>query len=151
MQRIRLRPYHPTYVVAYYGDGTLNTGRARAGFESIMGKLEGGPLEEIEVELVREHDDACAGCVRRWEAAAGSVWGQKHSCESAEDPAIVEAVDKVNEKVFGLLNLRYGSVNALPALAALLRERIPVLDDPMLGGPPLQAGYEKGLARILDE
>ena len=150
MVRIRLRPYHPTYVVAHYGGSVPEGSRARGAFEEIQRKLRENPVHEIEIEIVQEHDDACAGCKFRKEAEGGSVWGERHTCTSAEDPEIVAAVNRTNDKVFGLLGLRYGSVIKLPELVRLLAERIPVLDDGMLGGMALQEAYEKGL-RALSE
>ena len=74
MPRIRLRPYHPTYIVAHYGGGVPEDSRARPGFEAIQRKIRESPLEEIEIEIVRDHDDACEGCRYRREKAGGSVW-----------------------------------------------------------------------------
>ncbi|MBN1670233.1 MAG: hypothetical protein JXR37_04330 [Kiritimatiellae bacterium] len=148
MRRIRLRPYHPTYVVAYYGDGVPAGGRARAGFEAVQRRIRETPLDEIEIEIVREHDDVCAGCIFRRESAGGSLWGQRHTCTSAEDPKIIAEVERVNEKMFRLLGLGYGSVIGLRELVSLLREKLPVIDDDMLGGRPMQESYEKGLAAL---
>jgi len=146
--RIRLRPYHPTYVVAHYGGGVPETSRARPGFEAIQRKLRECALDDIEVEIVHAHDEACETCKFRRESDAGSVWGDRHTCTSAEDPKIVAAVDRINEKVLQLLDLQFGSVIPMPELVRRLAERIPVLDDGMLGGPKMQPAYEAGLAAL---
>ena len=148
MTRIRLRPYHPTYIVAHYGGGVPETSRARSGFEAIQRKIRNAPLDEIEIEIVREHDEACEGCIFRRETEAGSVWGERHSCTSAEDPQIVTEVQRVSDKVFHLLGVEYGSVIKLPELVSRLNQKIPVLDDNMLGGPGMQDAYDKGLAAL---
>ena len=150
MVRIRLRPYHPTYVIAHYGSSVPEGSRARGTFEEIQRKLRENPLHEIEIELVQEHDDACAGCKFRREAEGGSVWGERHTCVSAEDPQVVAAVNRTNEKVFRLLGLGYGSVIRLPELVRLLADRIPVLDDGMLGGMSFQEAYQKGLEALAE-
>ena len=147
MRRIRLRPYHPTYIVAHYGGGVPEGSRARSGFEAIQRKIRETPLHEI--EIVREHDEACEGCIYRRETGTGSIWGQRHSCTSAEDPEIVAKVEKVNGKVFRVLGLGYGSVIKLRELVTRLSENIPVLDDNMLGGSTMQASYENGLVALM--
>ncbi|HNQ34967.1 MAG TPA: hypothetical protein PKN80_02765 [bacterium] len=147
--RIRLRPYHPTFIVAHYGGGIPQESRARAGFESIQRKIRENPLEEIEIEIVRGHDDACESCKFRRESETGSIWGKRHTCTSAEDPHMVAEVERINNKVFGLLGLDYGSVVNLGTLVFRLSEKIPVLDDNMLGGLDKQEAYRKGLAELL--
>jgi len=148
LKRIRLRPYHPTYIVAHYGGGVSEESRARVGFEAIQRTIRDTPLAEIEVEIVREHDDACEGCIFRWETEEGSIWGSRHSCTSAEDPQIIARVDRTSAKVFRLLGVDYGSVIPFRELVSRLREKIPALDDKTLGGPGLQESYEKGLAAL---
>ena len=61
MTRIRLRPYHPTYVIAYYGDDSPADGFARIGFNEIVEKMREDP-DDIEIELVQEYDDVCMKC-----------------------------------------------------------------------------------------
>jgi hypothetical protein len=141
-----LRPYHPTYIVAHYGGGVPESSRARPGFEGIQRKIRECPLREI--EIVREHDEACEGCRYRTEKAGGSVWAARHTCISAEDPDIVAEVERISSMVFGLLNIGYGSVIRLNDLVCRLREKIPALDYRMLGGPRLREAYEKGLAAL---
>ena len=148
MVRIRLRPYHPTFIVSHYGGSVPEGSRARAAFEAIRTKLRENQVDEIEIEIVEEHDDACAGCKFRREVEGGSVWGERHTCTSAEDPKMVDAVNRTNAKVFQLLGLHYGSVIPLPELVRRLTENIPVLDDGMLGGMQFQAAYEKGLREL---
>lgn len=144
--RIRLRPYHPTYVVGYFGLGGRPDGFNRDGFNEVLGKIRSDP--EIEVDLVEEYDDICLKCERRVEDEKGSVWGPRHSCPSSDDQEIVRAVDAANRRVLGELGLEFGSVVKLRDLVALLRERIPVLDDDMIGGAGFQERYEKGLTAI---
>ena len=123
--------------------------RARSAFEAIQHKIRETPFADIEIEIVREHDDACEGCKYRRESEGGSVWGARHTCISAEDPAVVAEVDRVSAKVFGLLRIEYGSVVSFRDLVGRLSEKIPALDDRMLGGAALQEAYKKGLAALL--
>ena len=61
--RIKLRPYHPTYVVGFFGMGGMNEGFNKAGFNEVIAQIREDP--DIEVELVEEYDDICENCDRR--------------------------------------------------------------------------------------
>lgn len=141
--RIRLRPYHPTYVVGYFGMGYHPKSYNSDGFNDVIEKIKSDP--DLEVEIVEEFDDICLKCERRVEDEKGSVWGERHRCPSSNDPRIVERVNAANRRVLQALGLPFGSVIRLRELVELLRERIPVLDDDMIGGPPFQEKYEQGL------
>ena len=141
--RIRLRPYHPTYVVGYFGQGYHPKSYNSQGFNDVIGKIK--LHQDIEVEIVEGFDDICLKCERRVEDEKGSVWGERHSCSSSKDPSIVKRVDAANRRVLQDLGLQFGSVIKLRELVKLLRQRIPVLDDDMIGGPQFQEKYEKGL------
>ena len=122
--RIRLRPYHPTYVISFIGGGYEVTGPKWA---NVMEKVKNDP--DIEIELVEEHDDVCLDCHRRMKNETGCVWSTDHTCVSAERPDIVEGVKRANARFLKDLELELGSVIRLKDLAKKLREKIPVLDD----------------------
>ena len=142
--RIQLRPYHPTYVVGYFGQGYHPESDNSRGFNDVIEKMKSDP--DLEVELVEGFDDICTKCKGRVEDEKGSVWGESHSCSSSNDPEIVRRVNAANSRVLRDLGLQFGSVIELRDLVGLLRERIPVLNDDMIGGPQFQEKYEKGLA-----
>ena len=141
--RIRLRPYHPTYVVAYFGMGGKDDGYNKDGFNDVLQRIRDDP--EIEIELVEEYDDICRGCIRRTEDERGSVWGKRHTCSSARDEAVVDGVNRANGRVLRGLGLAFGSVIGFRDLVRRLSEKIPVLDDDMIGGRTFQGAYEDGL------
>ncbi len=85
----------------------------------------------------------------RVEDEKGSVWGERHSCPSSNNPDTVTSVNATNARVLRDLGLQFGSVVKWSELVELLRDRIPVLDDNMLGGANRQEDYEKGLASLL--
>ena len=145
---MRLRPYHPTYVVSYFGQEQPPGGSNGQGFRDVMEKIQSDP--DIEVELVEEYDDICEKCTRRVEDEKGSVWGERHSCPSSNNPDTVTSVNATNARVLRDLGLEFGSVVKWGDLVKLLRERIPVLDDNMLGGAKRQEDYDKGLAALLN-
>jgi len=144
--RIRLRPYHPTYVVGYFGQGYHPAGYNSQGFNDVIEEIRSHP--DLEVEIVEGFDDICTKCKRRVEDEEGCVWGESHSCASSNDPGVVEGVKAANRRVLQSLDLQFGSVILLKDLVGLLRERIPVLDDDMIGGPGFQEEYEKGLETL---
>jgi len=144
--RIRLRPYHPTYVVGYFGQGYHPKSYNSQGFNEVIEKIKSDP--NVEVEFVEEYDDICMKCERLVEDEKGSVWGAKHSCSSANDPSIVDKVNAANRRVLQTLDLQFGSVVKLRNLVKLLSEKIPILDDEMIGGPKFQEKYEKGLLSL---
>lgn len=147
--RIRLRPYHPTYVVGFFGLGGMDEGHNRRGFNYVLEAIRANP--DIEVEFVESYDDICARCDRLVEDADGSVWGERHTCSSAQSPGVVESVTKANGQVLETLGLRLGSVIPLRDLVALLRERLPDIGKSgidQIGGPAFQEKYAKGLDAI---
>ena len=144
--RVRLRPYHPTYVVAYFGIGKMEDGFNKDGFNDVLAKIREDP--DIEVELVEQYDDICRKCDRLVEDEKGSVWGTSHTCPSAQDEGVVKGVNAANRRVLRDLGLQFGSVVRLEQLVKLLSERIPVLDDDMIGGSRFQEAYERGLAAL---
>lgn len=145
--RVGLRPYHPTYVVAYFGIGRMEEGFNRDGFNDVLAKIRENP--DIEVELVEEYDDICRRCERLVADEKGSIWGKGHTCPSAQDEKVVKGVNAANRRVLRDLGLQFGSVVRLRPLVKLLSERIPVLDDDMIGGSRFQEAYEAGLAALL--
>lgn len=144
--RIRLRPYHPTWVIGYFGLGGHPESYNSAGFNEIIGKISARP--DLEVELVEEFDDICRLCKRLEEDPKGSVWGPRHSCASSRNPETVDAVKRANRQVLDALGSEAGSVIALKDLVALLKERLPVLDEAETGGPGFQKTYEEGIEAI---
>ena len=51
--RIKLRPYHPTYVVGYFGMGKKKGGFNKDGFNDVIHRIRENP--DIEVELIQTH------------------------------------------------------------------------------------------------
>ncbi len=144
MIRIKLRPYHPTYVIGYFGIGVKKKGFNKDGFNYVIDKIRENP--DIEVELVENYDDICVKCDRLVEDKNGSVWGKMHTCTSAQDKTVVDNVNAANKRVLQKLSLQFGSVIKLSELVKLLSEKIPILDDEMIGGPQFQEKYENGLS-----
>lgn len=143
---IKLRPYHPTYVVVYFGMGRKNDGFNKDGFNDVIRRIRENP--DIEVELVEEYDDICRKCDRRKEDEKGSIWGKRHTCPSAQDKDVVNGVNVANKRVLEDLGLEFGSVIKLRDLVRRLAKKIPILDDDMIGGPEFQEAYEKGLLAL---
>ena len=144
--RIHLRPYHPTYIVGYYGMGGHPESYNSVGFNEVIEKIKSDP--EIEVEFVEEFDDICLKCTRLVEDENGSVWGPAHSCHSSGNAELVQTLRAVNECVLAALGLEYGSVIKLKDLVGLLRERIPLLFHKQIGGTAFQEEYVHGLVEI---
>ena len=145
--RVRLRPYHPTYVVMYAFSGGKATGKNKDGFNAVLDKVMKDP--QTEVELVAEYDDICRGCVDRQEHPGGSVWGLGHACRSSENPDVVDGVNAANALVLGRLGLRFGSVVKWRDLVRMLAEKLPVLEHDFIGGAGRQEDYTKGLLFLL--
>jgi hypothetical protein len=143
--RIRLRPYHPTFVVAYFGMGGKTEGYNKDGFNDIINKIRRN--HDIKVELVEEHDDICKKCDKLVENEKGSIWGKRHTCSSAQDESIVNEVNEVNELVFRATGLQFGSVVKMRELVKLLQKNIPILDN-IKQGTKYQESYEKGLTLL---
>lgn len=144
--RIRLRPYHPTYVVGYYGMGGHPESYNSVGFNEVIEKIKTDP--EIEVELVGGFDDICLKCSRIVADETGSVWGPNHRCPNTDKPDVVELIRQVNRRVLETLGLEYGSVIKLKDMVDLLRERIPLLFHDLIGGAGFQEKYAQGLNEI---
>jgi hypothetical protein len=136
-----LRPYHPPYVVAYYG---RREGLRSAKWSPLISRVENEP--ELKVRIVEAFDDACAGCPKLEAEPLGSVWGVGHSCSSAKDAAMVDMVTRTNQRILGELGLSFGAEMKLKDLVPLLQKRVPLLYDGIGGpGPENQAAYENGL------
>ena len=134
-----LRPYHPPYVVAYYGrrEG-LNSGK----WSPLISRVEKEP--DLKIRIMEAFDDACAGCPKLRSDPMGSVWGVGQTCSSAEDPAMVEMVTQTNRRILGELGLFFGDEILLKDLVPLLQKKVPLLYDG-IGGKESQEAYEKGL------
>jgi hypothetical protein len=136
-------------VVGWFGAGGMTEGFNKDGINFVLGAIDRDP--DLEIEFVEAYDDVCARCTRRVESATGSIWGEHHTCPSAEDPQVVEAVQKANQAVLGRLGLAFGAVVSLRDLVSLLRERVPDLSEPGLeeaGGADFQETYELGLGKL---
>jgi len=145
--RIRLRPYHPTWVVAFFGAGGPQAGHNRRGFEYVMDAIRRDP--DVEIELVEDYDDICERCDWCLESKEGSVWGKGHTCRTAQNPVSVESVQTANRQVLERLGLHSGSVIRFRDLVELLAERIPDLGQSgiaEIGSPKRQDQYAKGIA-----
>ena len=62
--RIRLRPYHPSYVISFYARGTECTGMNGKGFNYVIKNIRNNP-NSIEIEFVLEYDDICNRCDKK--------------------------------------------------------------------------------------
>jgi hypothetical protein len=134
-----LRPYHPPYVVTYYG---RREGLKSAKWSPLIARLESEP--GLKVRFVESFDDACAGCPYLRAEPMGSVWGVGHSCKSAADPAMVALVTRTNRRILGELGLAFGDEIKLRDLIPLLRKNVPLLYEG-IGDAAGQPAYEKGL------
>jgi len=146
---IRLRPYHPTYVIGFFGAGGMKEGYNRHGFNYVIEQIKANP--NIKIEFVEEYDDICKRCENLKPSEKGSVWGKQHTCSSAENPVVVEKVKKANEQILKLLGLKIGSLVAFKDLVLLMRARLPDIGKSgidMIGGAEFQEKYEKGLATV---
>ena len=147
--RIRLRPYHPTYVVGFFGLGGMDEGNNRRGFNYVIEAIRGNP--DIEVEIVECYDDICVRCDSLVEDENGSVWGERHTCPSARNPRVVESVTTANAQLLDTFGLQFGSVIPLRELVGLLGERIPDIGKSgigEIGGAAFQEKYAAGLVAI---
>jgi hypothetical protein len=140
-----LRPYHPPYVVSYYG---RREGLKSAKWLPLVSRVEREP--GLTVRIIEAFDDACAGCPKLEADPLGSVWGVGHSCSSAKDPAMVDMVTRTNKRILGELGLFFGAEMKLKDLVPLLRKNVPLLYDG-IGGPESQAVYDKGLRDLAEK
>ncbi|MDD2711021.1 MAG: DUF1284 domain-containing protein [Verrucomicrobiae bacterium] len=146
--KIKLRPYHPTWVLCYFADQSIaKEDHNKKGFDFVIKTLCEHPGAEI--ELVREFDDVCSRCAKLKPNPAGSVWGDGRSCASSDNPKTVRQVHESNDWTLSTLGLKYGSTIKWMELVRLLKEKMPEIRDPMIGGPDNQGRYEKGLALCL--
>lgn len=146
---IRLRPYHPTYVIAFFEEGGLKEGNNRVGFNRVIQAIQKNP--DIEVEFVECYDDICLHCESLRPSSTDSVWGRRQTCSSAENPVVVKEVTEANRQVLNLLGLQFGAIISLKELVPLLRERLPDIGKSgikQIGESGLQGKYEKGLKAI---
>ena len=158
--KIRLRPYHPEWVIIYlgcldmkvedlrkmfWGSSQLETFSEKAynedGFNKVVSKIKSNP-KNIEIEIVEGFDDICLQCYKRVADGKGSVWGEKHSCTSSRNPSIVKSVNEQNEKFLQKFGLQFGSVITLKKLVCLFLEKGPT-------NFKKQKIYEKGLKMLL--
>lgn len=81
----------------------------------------------------------------------GSIWGESHTCPSAEDPQVVGAVQRTNQAVLQRLGLTFDTAVSMRDLVSLLRERVPNLGEPGLeeaGGARFQERHERGFEKL---
>lgn len=134
-----LRPYHPPYVVAYYG---ARNERKTVKWDPLLARIENE--QNLKIRIIESYDDACAGCTALRPERLGSVWGIAHTCTSAQKPETVIQVTKTNRRILNELGLDFGSEILFRDLVPLLARNVPVLYEG-IGGPDNQALYEKGL------
>ena len=116
---IRLRPYHPFAVIRQ-----LATGRTEEDFNGIpevTRRIIENP--EIEIEIVRQFDDACKLCNRREPDPAGCVWSEDYSCPSARDIPGVRGLEARNDRILRELGIWVGTRMKAVELLALCKER----------------------------
>lgn len=146
---IRLRPYHPTYVMAFFGEGGQKTGYTRVGMNRVAQAIQNN--RDVEIEFVECFDDICLHCERRKPSPTGSVWGRHHTCPSAENPVVVKEVTEANRQVLNLLGLQFDAIISLKELVPLMRDRLPDIGKSgikQIGGEKLQGRYEAGLKAL---
>ena len=142
-ERMRLRPYHPGYLLAYLALGTA--GHPRPAMQYGLSLLR-SCRPDTEVELVQEYDDVCLHCERLETDPQGSVWGPGYSCPSSRAPRIVAEVHRENDVILEALGCTYGAVFRAEVLFALLAERLLGLAHlPMQGSAVIQENYRAGL------
>jgi hypothetical protein len=140
-----LRPYHPPYVVAYYG---RREGLNSAIWSPLISRVVSEP--GLKIRIIEAFGDACAGCPKLEADPMGSVWGVGHTCSSAKNPAMVDMVTRTNKRIIGELGLFFGAEMPLSALVPLLQKNVPILYEG-IGGAESQADYEKGLRDLSDK
>lgn len=146
---LRLRPYHPTWVIAFFGEGGLNEGYNRLGFNLALQAIQKNP--DIEIEFVECYDDICRHCERLKSSPTSSAWGHRQTCTSAEDQVTVKEVTEANRQVLNLLGLQFGAIISLKELVPLMCAQLPDIGQSgikQIGGAGLQEKYEKGLKTI---
>lgn len=162
--KIRLRAYHLGYFVCYFGcldlevedlrkafwGSQLTTFSEKAynedGFNQVVSEIKSNP-DEIEIEVVEGYDNVCTKCNKRIRDEKGSIWGERYSCSSSQDPQIVENVNKENSMILRKVGLQFGSVIKLRDLIQLLSEKMPVFMG-LEKDPQIQENYKKGLAVV---
>lgn len=138
-----LRPYHPPYIVAYYGRrAELNSAK----WNPLVSRVEKEP--DLKIRIIEAFDDACAGCPKLETDPMGSIWGVGQTCPSAKAPAMVEMVTRTNRRILGELGLFFGDEISLKELAPLLQKKVPLLYEG-IGGEEDQQAYEKGLQDLI--
>ena len=146
-RRIRLRPYHPGYLLAYVALG--EAARPRPAMQYGLSLLR-STQPDTEVELVQEYDDICLHCERLELDPRGSVWGPERSCPSSRDPKVVAEVHRENDDILKALRGSYGAVFTAEKLFTLLAEKLPQLAHlPMTGSATIQDNYQAGLDMLL--
>jgi len=141
--RIKLRPYHPTWVISLFGQESMPEGKNIEGFIEVMDKIRLN--SDLQVKFVEDFDDICKKCNEHVEDDNGSVWGEKHSCSSSNNPDMVKTLNETNKRILKVYGLQFGSVITWKKIVKILYERLPVLGDPELGR---QQMYEKGLDKL---
>lgn len=141
--RIRLRPYHPSWIICYFADQSIySENHNKRGFVYVSKILEDNP--NCEIELVPGFDDICLRCAKRYNSP-GSAWGKDSSCISSENPEEIKSVYQSDKQTLAILGLQYGSVIKWMDLVKLLRQKLPKLNDSIIGGPGNQERYMRGL------
>ena len=140
---VKLRAYHPTYLVCFFGNQSIaSENHNKSGFTYVYEILKKEP--NTIVELVKEFDDICTRCKKSEKDEKGSVWSTDMSCTSSRNEEVVRKLHASSIKVLETLGLNYGSRISWKDLVKLLSERIPRLNDPMIGGRENQGNYEAG-------
>ncbi len=137
-----LRPYHPPYVVTYYG---ARADRHTIKWDPLLARIENE--RDLKIRIVESYDDACAGCSGLVPDRLGSVWGVGHSCGSSKNPETVAMVTRVNRRILDELGLDFGSEILFRDIIPLLAKRVPTLYEG-IGGPENQKMYDKGLTDL---
>jgi len=71
---IRLRPYHPTWIIGFFGNPPPPDGKNTEGFLAVMKKLQADP--DTAIEFVEGFDEICERCRECVPDDRGSVWGK---------------------------------------------------------------------------
>lgn len=141
-----LRPYHPSYLVTYYGmrrEGEELRADSVVKWGPLLDRIDAEP--ELTVMLIQAYDDACAGCASLVPEPAGHPWGVGYSCHASLEK--VRAVHGYNRRILGDLGFEYGDEVPMRELARMLAERVPRLYQG-IGNEKNQGFYEMGLRHL---
>lgn len=139
-----LRPYHPSYIMIYYGRRKENWGeRSEKKWRWLIERID--KERDLKVRIVESYDDACSGCHLLHKTDYASPWGYGYICQSAENSEVLKDVAKGNKFFCERLGLFFGDEISMRNLVELLLKKMPVLEKKIFGSEA-QKDYAKGLS-----